>query len=343
MPPKARKTKAAVQAKIVEDAIEPPNEMVAFKPWKSSTKLPFGGRLSEQERSGTVEVLHREAFVLKPLTITEGQLKGRHVLMLEPVENEDYFRFMDLPPELRKMVYDILLPEVKAIEIQRHKVVHEPWRPVRASFTDKVAHRPMKLESATGKWIGQVPSSFALLRVSKQLLAETAPVAYGANVFELDCFRDAEIFLETISGMRLYVKAIKFGRHAYEKSKARGIFDFLTDAVNLRSIRIKHHTFCSGDGNDYCTAGVTEFVKMCRPAIEKMHKARKTDSVAVPVLDLLQVDAPQLCYHCKKKDGGNCTGCCGSRPCSEAEEHRVEVAGELRARLAKALGIKEDE
>ncbi|KAK4972808.1 hypothetical protein LTR42_006102 [Elasticomyces elasticus] len=146
--------------------------------------------------------------------------------------------------------------------------------------------------------------AFALLRVSKLLLAETAPVAYGANVFEFDCFRDAEVFLETISGMRLYVRAIKFGRYAYEKSKTRRIFDFLADAVALRSIRINHHTVCSGsDGNNYRTAGATEFVKMCRPAFEKMHKARKTDSVAVPVLDLLQVDAPQLCYHCKKKVG----------------------------------------
>ncbi|KAK5674921.1 hypothetical protein LTS10_012333 [Elasticomyces elasticus] len=353
MPPKAKKTKAAaeVMEQAEEDQMNPTSKaIVACKAWKTDTKLVSGGKIMEQEAQWNVteknfgqivEVLHNEAFVLKPLYITEGQFKGRHVLMLEPVNNKNYFRFMDLPPELRKMVYEILLSEVNAIEIETHKVVREDRRPVRKGFGDKVAHNTMKWESATGKWIGQVPSTFALLRVSKQLLNETAPVAYGSNVFNLDCFKVAELFLKTISSMRQYFRAVQFGQYAYQKAKARGIFDFLADAVKLRSITIKHRTVCAGER--YHRSSPNELVEMCWAAFQKMHTVRKTDSNAVPVLDLLQIDLPRLCFACKEENGGNCEGCCGSRPCSEVEEHGGEVAGQFRVRLAGALGIEEDE
>ncbi|TKA63477.1 hypothetical protein B0A55_10615 [Friedmanniomyces simplex] len=169
MPPRK---KQFVEAKLATSSTASPG----FKLWASGTKLFSGESLTKavsQWRVNTgsltqsVEVRHIELFTLKPLVITEGAYKGRHVLMLQPVTITDYFRFMDLPPELRKMVYDlVLLEKSEKITIESYKPVGQPRRPVRQGFryTGRNDHRGMTWDKTRGKWIGQLPSNLGVLR-----------------------------------------------------------------------------------------------------------------------------------------------------------------------------------
>ncbi|KAK4900241.1 hypothetical protein LTR27_002465 [Elasticomyces elasticus] len=340
-------------------------DLVGFGNWQSSTKLASsgGGKISEQEAQWnikenkfgqTVEVYQKECFTLKPLTITEGPYKGCNVLVLVPVENKDYFRFLDPLPELRTMVYEYsFAPE--SIAMSSHKVTHERKRPVVSTFhrTTGTHHEGMVFDKAHGKWNGQVPSSFSLLRVSKQLLQETAPVAYK-NTFSFDLMRDATLFLQTIGNMKEHLTTLTLGRYSYQKTRARSFFTPLADAKQLRSIHLPHDLLCnkfSKYGRVSCMS-LEQIVEAARPTLMKMHKARKDSESAVPVLDLIKIDPPENCHVCRgwgfgpgfPKTNSVCAtlGCCNS-PCVEAETHNAELIAKLHCQLATVLGIKEDE
>ncbi|KAK5713874.1 hypothetical protein LTR17_017373 [Elasticomyces elasticus] len=350
MPPKTRnslprKVKVAAKANITKRANEdeePDTSLIAFKAWKTGTKLASGGKLCERESqwkvtadnfAQTVEVMQKEAFTLKPLTITEGQYRGCNVLVLVPVENKDYFRFLDLPPELRTMVYEFSFAS-EPIAMSSHRVTHERKRSVGMTF-----------DKAHGKWIGQVPSSFSLLRVNKQLHQETAPVAYG-NTFSFGLMSDAVIFLQDIDDMREHLKGLTLGPRSYQKTKVRPIFNFLADAKHLRSIRLSHDIVCSIYTEYGLRMSLKQFIEVGRPTLKEMHTARKDSELAVPVRDLIKIDPPEKCYFCKKssKTKRHCAtlGCC-DLPCGEAETHNAEVAATARVQLADMLGIEEDE
>ncbi|KAK1090456.1 hypothetical protein LTR48_008264, partial [Friedmanniomyces endolithicus] len=55
----------------------------------------------------TIRVQHDDAFIIRPVILREGPFKDRKVLVLEPFTRT--FRFLHLPPEIRTMVYELLL------------------------------------------------------------------------------------------------------------------------------------------------------------------------------------------------------------------------------------------
>ncbi|KAK3651157.1 hypothetical protein LTR56_005921 [Elasticomyces elasticus] len=355
MPPKTR-TKANAKAALAKN-VPSSSSALSFELWKTDTRLASGGDLKQISQwrvdttsySQTVEVHHNEQFTLKPLTITDGEYKGRQVLMLMPVKITEYFPFMELPPELRQMVYEIVLLEEKSkeITIDSYKPKGLPRRPVQSGFRStsrSSPHHGLTWDKSRGKWIGQQPSNMGLLRVSHQLRRETAPVVYGLQTFHCLGMSPMEVFLDTIGDMRKYLKHLPIQEYAYKPGKERLIFSLLRDAKSLRSIAYPHGLLC-GDKRAYQygnRSSVEGLMREAAPMLKALHESREHDVTAVSVLDIIKLGRPRLCYQCERnmdKPNYKCANMSCGYPCSEIEKHHTDFETRLRAGIATEVGI----
>ncbi|KAK5728924.1 hypothetical protein LTR15_002065 [Elasticomyces elasticus] len=368
MPPKAKPTKA----KVLE---QPPVDEPIFKPWNSGTNLHSGGDLTEDisqwrvdttTYSQSVEIHHNEQFTLEPLVITHGPYKGRHILMLQPVEITDYFRFMDLPPELRKMVYGFMLLERPP---QRHfyaskkneagsstprpahprsssrrctyKSASRDRRPVRSGFNwhEKSAKRAgIAWDNYRGKVIGQEPSALALLRVSKQLLQESAPIIYGEHRFYFPDMGVMECFLSTIGGMRHFLKHLKV--EGYMSTKCRPAFKLLKDAKNLRTIEMSHEAVCDRKRSPGDQPIGTKFISEILPMLKGQHELHVNGDREATILNISASPKPQACYSCSWDSSPPCRGADCGVPCAELERHSTELIATFKTLVAEAVGLR---
>ncbi|KAK5720508.1 hypothetical protein LTR17_014909 [Elasticomyces elasticus] len=356
MPPKTR-TKANAKAVVAKD-VSSSSSASKFKPWKTDTKLASGGDLKQASQwrvdttsySQTVEVHHNEQFTLKPLIISEGEYKGRQVLMLMPVKITEYFPFMELPPELRQMVYEIVLLEENSrnIDIDSYKPSGLSRRPVQSGFRSTSRdgpHHGLTWDKSRGKWMGQPPSNMGLLRVSHQVRRETAPVVYGLQTFHCHGMSPMEVFLETIGDMRGYLKHLPIKEYGYKLGKQRSIFSLLRDARSLRSITYPHNLLCAGKQEQMYyehLLTVEDLAREAAPMLRALHESREDDDTAVPICELIQVEKPHLCFSCRHmKDTSTykCMNMACEYPCGEAEQHHIDINARLRAAIAKELGF----
>ena len=282
------------------------------------------------------------------MIINEGPLKGRHILLLEPVIVTEYFRFLALPPELRTMVYGFLFEEKAAITFENCKPVGKPRRPVRAGFR-YFPHQGMTWSKDDGKWIGQVPSNHSIMRVNKQLLQEAAAVAYGTNTFSFSDTNDLKIFVDTIGDMRAYLKHLEI-RTGYNTRKARSAFYSLRSAKALRSITIFHGLLCKQQvpmwySQRYHTT-IEGLVFDATSVLSLLHRGKKPSANVTNVLDILRVGWDKAdCLNCKNSTSENvrtCTKCysCETK-CNKMKEACEEMTVSIRELVAKELRITE--
>lgn len=271
--------------------------------------------------------------------------------MLEPVPLTGGFHFLDLPPELRKMVYGLLLIESdRKITMYTHKPVGQPRRPVRDSFRSNRRHKGLQWDKITGKWLASLPSTSGVLCINKQIYSETVPIAYGANKFEFSKVLDLEVFLTAIGRMRKYLRHVSLDDRHFLRSKVRSIMSQLLESKSLRSITFNHLMFCdrstwSAWSRHRNTTTMESFVDLCQPFLVRAHKKRKKDDEAVDVQDLFQIKPSSKCYWCSASEqDGKERECfnlrCSDKPCREKDAHDAELATKVRTLLATAVGVK---
>lgn len=265
--------------------------------------------------------------------------------MLEPVSK---FRFMDLPPEIRINIYSLLLEEEKPIKILTTKVTHEPRRPVRSSFRSD-PHPGLKWDRNTHKWIDQLPSAHAILRVSKQIFHETVTIAYGNNRFVLDDFADVKTFLDQIDSTRIYLRHLHItGAYAFPHNGTAGALRSLKGCTDLRTLSINHTNVCQDNPPGWIRSKAPEkLASDCATFLRAVQKVQKRTKSDVNVLDIIKVSPSERCHQCKQTEPDYSERClnggsyrCGTL-CKDGAAHCEEIEAKIRACVAKELKIVE--
>lgn len=213
----------------------------------------------------------------------DGRYAGRHILVLEPL-SEDHFRFLDLPPEVRNIIYAHLL-------VRRGVKLHIDGG---------------KPENVRGNWGGWPPPPSRkrkksrcqphadIFRVSRQVIEEASSVFYGFNRFIFYRFMGLHSFLQKIGPRATHLRDIEvvlYGDYAAESS-----FRLLAQAKDLEHLAIQVSLWRD-------QAKAVKWARQLRPLL-RAWQLQGRDRTAI--MDVLKGCFKQsaYCYH----PGHTCTG-----------------------------------
>ncbi|EME85642.1 uncharacterized protein MYCFIDRAFT_82619 [Pseudocercospora fijiensis CIRAD86] len=319
--------------------------MSGYEPWSTSSRLVTGGALAQMSTFSKdslnfqhlVKIEHEDAFKLTPLTITEGSFAGRHVLMLEPVT--DHFRFLDLPPEIRNLIYDELLREHRPVRIATYKAKGRARRAVRSTLHQ--SHPGLTWNSKFGTWTGQASSAHVILQVNKQMLAEAAPIAYGSNVFQLDDHRGLRDFLEGIGSMRAHLKQIRLLSPIYYSTVAITALHKLKDAKGLASLEFPRNMLSD---NVHAYKGITPqgLFNDCKQLLKVLcnHRKKQKDGFN-ELLEIIKITPGVLsiCEKARRGEACDCGSIMKEDGCKNVMADVERWNAKLRNMMAEEFGI----
>lgn len=189
-----------------------------------------------------------------------------------------------------------------------------------------------------------------MLRVSKQLRDETAPIAYGQHKFSFFDMGGLHVFLDAIGDMVQYIRHLSLGQSSYMSTKTRSIFNLLKNAKSLHTFSIPHELVCLDKvkwvHSRWRSTTVYRLVSNGGPMLKALYKARKTNENAASALDIFKIRDITMCYQCKTRKempGYKCTDMCCGYPCESVEQHNDDVEAKMHAAVKQELDIEESE
>ncbi|KAI5368373.1 hypothetical protein Slin14017_G034090 [Septoria linicola] len=318
---------------------------LGFAPWDTATRLRYGLDVAQMPTfdpdtgnfSHGVKIQHPDAFELTPFTITDGPLKGSHALILKPFINS--FRFLDLPAEIRNMVYQELYSYSEAVVLSKVKPRDSKARAVSLRRNYGAEKRTLygrenaRYDYEKRQWVEMPPSTLNLILACRLVREEASAILYGQNSFRFDDFTTGLLFLDGLGNSRQHLRKVEFGQRAYKKSKARSVFHKLKDAKGLRSITIDS-SYAHTQGWQSDSSLTAEMIANgCKTLLSKLHKSRGNNSGLPGVADIIHLTWSK-CYHAHSS-GSSCPFCV------EREASCSAKSVELRKLVAAQVGIQE--
>ena len=257
------------------------------------------------------------------MTIPDGTLAGRQVIILEPFKP---FRFMDLPPEIRTMVYRCHFDETITAALAKNKK--------RVRRGEYGVHSIVDNQSDKGRTLNismHRVSDIELLRVSKDILEEAAPIVYEKHTFECREDHSIKACLQLLGSMAKFVQHVSLRCCTGVENEN---LEELAKATHLRTVSID---LCIFHRDEF--EGVRHFVsKLLDSFLRQLHDSLRPDS-KLKVLDVVKV-GQNICPLVLKDQHDD-------EKCRKSHFHRNNLPAHiedlnprLRAEIADQLGIK---
>ncbi|KAK4497148.1 hypothetical protein PRZ48_011598 [Zasmidium cellare] len=135
-------------------------------------------------------------------------------------EKEKAFRLMDLPAEIRCLIYEYLLRGKCPVQVI-------------SGYTKKNSRARAMLRKGCEPGI-----SAAILHVNKQIYNESAPILYGSNTFIGGSPQHASFFVRSIGGQIRFVQHIGFEYHWKIKIYLKQLVQSLKSAKRLQTLEL---------------------------------------------------------------------------------------------------------
>jgi hypothetical protein len=169
--------------------------------------------------------------------LTKGPYAGLHVLVLQPERDEhETFPFLDLPAEIRNMIYSLVLerPGYHVDLSGKHSgIIQSHWYSPGRGYISR----------------HDQPYSSSLMRVNKQISVESTPYLFSLHTFEFSDSTMMQRFLEYIGPERTKSLVSVQVNQQYNISTKQA-FDLLSPAVSLTKLVTKS-TYCYPYGYRY--------------------------------------------------------------------------------------------
>jgi len=196
-----------------------------------------------------------------------------------------------LPPEIRNEIYALVL-------VQPEPLASCNFRGKQKSVGERVSrsHRAPRTKNESNRSDKPKASSVALLCVNKKIHMEAAPVLYGRTKFRFKEANNMPRFMNSIGNNIQYLGhvGIAAGGWAYRHGfrGARHAIKALAAAKSLHTFEVSHVDICPNMSprtrKDY--PGSREVVKLCRPLLESLEIAYKTNGIKASILEVIKVD-----------------------------------------------------
>lgn len=188
-------------------------------------------------KSSTYAIEHRlsstEPFSIIAYTLTSGPYEGRVAWVADP-DTRAKFKFLELPPEVRNMIYDLLFVRKDS------KVTFSPTKRSdqgNGSVSDLVGTWMWTKNGLNRNRQDWYVKGLGLLATCKEIREEAAGVVYGSNAFEFVKTTAMRSFLTTIGGRnRSLIRKVNTGWII--QKDARAAANLLLDCKQLETLHL---------------------------------------------------------------------------------------------------------